>query len=160
MNIETKIVHPFDVWLTEQIGPCQWMVGRSSKKRREKGYDRFFTQKNFSGLKRVYDKEVAAMGSAELHLTEPDQDLAEKRRRTPPGMAFWAGTGPAGATCRGCQFWLSDGYLADCGLLKDSICGKYRSMMNGEAGAKLSHYTPACKYFAAELSERPLSKRK
>lgn len=100
---------------------------------------------------------AAATETVSDHLTEPNIDLASKRKRTPPGMAFWAGTGPAGATCRGCEKWDSLGYYADCGLLKDSPCAKYRSMMNGTQGDKLPHFTPACKYFEAARKDRPIS---
>lgn len=148
----------FSEWLPTQIGPCKWMVGRNSKRRRKEGYDCFFTQERFIALQLAREKEVAYMNGSTPHLTEPDADLAEKRRRTKPGMAFWAGTGPAGKTCRGCKNWHSDGYLVASLLLKDSICDKFKSMMNGEAGPALPHYTISCKYFEPAEKERPISK--
>lgn len=33
-----------------------------------------------------------------------------------------------------------------------------KSMMNGEAGGRLPHFTPACKYFEVAEKERPISK--
>lgn len=149
----------FDRWLSQHIGPAKWIVARASKKRREAGYTQFYTKRKFEALHRAFVKETTPMGTTD-HLTEPNPDLADKRARTPPGMAFWAGTGPANTTCRGCQHWRSGGYLIGTGMLMDSPCGKYESMMNGETGPRLPHFTPSCKYFAENATARPIYKAK
>lgn len=63
-----------------------------------------------------------------------------------PGMAFYAGTGPFEAKCKGCKFY---------GYYRESKKGKsYRTMaclmfkkMTGKFGPRLKPHTPACKYF-------------
>lgn len=150
----------FAAWLQQQIGPCRWIVARSNKKRRKAGYDRFFTQKRFRALLTYFQKEMTPMADPTLHLTEPNPQLAAAQRKTPHGMAHWAGTGPQGATCRGCKHWGFSGYLAATGLLKDSHCDKYTRMMNGEAGGRLAHYQSACKYFEPVEIERPIENPK
>lgn len=152
----------FSKWLWQQLGKCKWIVARGNKKLRKQGYDRFFTQKRFRALKIAYEKEQIPMGEESQHLTEPNADLAEKRRRTPAGMAFWAGTGPANKTCRECELWKyepRDGYMSGSGLLKESPCEKYARMMNILAGPKLPYYTPSCKYFEPAVTERSIEKR-
>lgn len=76
---------------------------------------------------------------------------ASKRRRSnaQPFRAWHSGggTGPTGKTCRECKHWQCAGYYATSGLLKNSPCGKYTSMMNGVVGAAVPHYAPSCKYF-------------
>lgn len=150
---------PFSQWLIRQVGPCKWVIARSSKKRRKEGYDKFFTQRQFTALKHAFERETAPMSEID-HLTEPNPDLAAKRSKTMPGMAFWAGTGPEGKTCRECKHWAFDGYLASSGLLKDAQCDKYTRMMNGNPGGKLPHYMPACKYFELDSTAPSIEKRR
>lgn len=151
----------FSDWLIAQLGQCKWVVARSSKGLREQGYDRFFSQKKFTVLKQQFERDTTQMSSdiMSLHLTEPNKELGEKRRKTPPGMAFWAGTGPAGKTCRECKFWENQGWLTSCGLLKDAHCEKYTRMMNGNVGGRIPHFTVACKYFEAEAFPPSIEKR-
>lgn len=155
-----NVTPKFNEWLLRQTGNCKWIVARRSKKRVEAGYDLFMTQKKFSALQRFFDKETAEMDDLSLHLTEPNQDLAKKRKDTRPGMAFWAATGPASRTCRECRHWDSLGYLASSGLLRDSPCARYRSMMNGETGPGVPHYAKACKYFDVAAEVRAVHKPK
>ena len=78
------------------------------------------------------------------YLTEPNPQLAEMVRHTPPGMAHWSGTGPAGATCGQCE-WFTE---IKWGGGKSTRCGKYTKMMNGQQGPKkIPAETFACKYF-------------
>jgi hypothetical protein len=145
----------FSRWLTQQIGDIKWTVARRSKKAVAAGYQLFLTQKRFNALRRHYADEIEMRGAMESedgfskHLTEPNLDLAQKRKDTFPGMAHWARTGPDGATCRGCVRWEFDGYFAGSGLLKPALCAKYRSLMHGQPGAKVPHYAQACKHFDA-----------
>lgn len=93
-------------------------------------------------------------------LTVLNPDLEDKRRRTWPGMAHWAGTGPTGKTCRMCNSWtgcgVESGYYANGGKHKGAVkprpCEKYQELMAGETGPAIPHETQACKYF----SENPL----
>jgi hypothetical protein len=85
------------------------------------------------------------------NLTQPDADLAHKIKSTVPGMAHWAGSGPAGAKCGGCAWFKS----VTRGLGASTRCEKYSRMMDGRVGAKkLPPDTPACKYFEAKSSEQ------
>lgn len=81
------------------------------------------------------------------HLTEPDPELARLREKTPPGMAHWAGTGPEGKTCGGCNHW---GYWyetrAGISKRKTSCCEVYYRHLHIHGGS-LPATTPACKYF-------------
>jgi hypothetical protein len=89
------------------------------------------------------------------HLTNPNPDLEQLRRRTVPGMAHFAGTGPKGKTCRECSEWTGcgkeAGYYAPKGahggLIKPRSCDKYRELMRGDIGEPIPPDTMACKYF-------------
>lgn len=162
MSSQELVPEGFTDWLANQIGTSKWMVGRKSKKRLEKGYEIFLTQRRFTALKRHFEKETSEMDNDQvsLHLTEPDVALGQKHKDTFSGMAFWAGTGPEEKSCRGCSHWRSDGYMASSGLLKDSICGKYKALMHGTEGLRIPHYAKACKYFEETATVRPLEKPK
>lgn len=58
------------------------------------------------------------------------------------GMAYFANTGPFGAICSKCVFYVNDGSA------NDRRCTRYRDMMKGW-GAKIRKRQPACKYFEA-----------
>ena len=53
---------------------------------------------------------------------------------TPPGMAFWADTGPPGVTCESCWFY------------QKKRCRKYKQL-TGINGKHFPAYMPSCKYF-------------
>lgn len=150
----------FAGWLARYVGTCKWVVARKSKKRIEQGYELFLTQKRFTSLKRHFEKETGEMDrdQVSMHLTEPDLAFAQRRKETFPGMAFWSGTGPDNQTCRNCALWQFDGYMAGSGLLKDSICTKYKSLMCGAAGPRIPHYAKTCKYFTETTEPRSLEK--
>jgi len=62
-------------------------------------------------------------------------------------MASWGGEGPAGKSCRECQYWLHAGYL-ESGMIKKAVCNKFQSLMSPmRRGIPIPHYAPACKYF-------------
>lgn len=89
------------------------------------------------------------------HLTIVDPKTETARRRTWPGMAHWAATGPAGKTCRECIFWTDcggqAGYYARRGMsgggLKPRSCKKHQELMRGEVGNRVPHHVESCKYF-------------
>lgn len=78
-----------------------------------------------------------------------------------PGMAFFAGTGPAGKTCGGCKYR---------GLARESRkatysersqqfvhksyrttqCAMFKKLSGGTFGTPVKKYYPACKYFEAK----------
>jgi hypothetical protein len=99
-----------------------------------------------------------------MRLTSPNPELDEMRKRTPDGMAFWAGTYEKDrkATCRLCQHWSKRdrdpmqrySYYANGRGLRPGPCVKYQQMMHKDKpGPGVPHDTPACKYF--EPSVRP-----
>jgi hypothetical protein len=93
------------------------------------------------------------------HLTKPEGDLeAQRRASTYAGMAYFAGTGQPGQTCRGCTHWLTEGWKPDKkhmkGTLKDSPCEVYVNMKPGRNPPKVPHNAWACKYF--EPREQPV----
>lgn len=72
-------------------------------------------------------------------------------RDTPPGMAHWMGTGPAGKTCRECTFFDADGHDA-AGMLKAARCKKHTALMNGRQGPKIKHANASCRFFHENLN--------
>jgi hypothetical protein len=94
-----------------------------------------------------------------LKLTQPDPEFAQKLRRTVPGMAHFAGTGPVGEACGQCS------YLAETTRRgkRFARCGKYTELMDGKPGDAVPKSTPACRYFsprqglAAEVTAYPKS---
>jgi len=78
-------------------------------------------------------------------------ELADNIRWTHSGQAFWAGTGPAGATCGDCIFWgysqvirSADGNAV--GTKKSCGCAKFHQL-TGKHGPAIPDSALACKYF-------------
>jgi hypothetical protein len=65
---------------------------------------------------------------------------------THAGMAHFAGTGPAGKTCRECSLWRFEGYKKTDRKPKNGACEK-------GLGARFVYNALACKYF--EQNETP-----
>lgn len=87
-----------------------------------------------------------------LHLTQPNPELGKMIAATPSGMAHWAGSGPAGVTCRECIFFdHQKSYYSKKGMnggaLKPARCKKYKAMTQANGG-NIPHETRACKYFS------------
>ena len=84
-------------------------------------------------------------------LTVVDKILDEQAAKTPVGMAFWAGTGPKGKTCRECRFYTFNGYKSargnKGGQLKNSPCQKFIALTNGVDTNRIPYDTSSCKYF-------------
>jgi hypothetical protein len=78
------------------------------------------------------------------YLTEPNPELAKLIRATPHGMAHWAGTGPAGASCDRCAHY---GYFDQNGRRKPNGCALYFARTGVHGRDQLPKGTPACKYF-------------
>lgn len=78
------------------------------------------------------------------HIFDPVTEIGW--RDTPKGMAYWAGTGPPGTTCRFCAFFEANkrgtrGY-----------CGKYTELMpQVKKAVKFERDTKSCHYY--ELKE-------
>jgi hypothetical protein len=83
--------------------------------------------------------------SRDVPLTVLDRQFNEMVRNTPSGMAYWAGSGPEGKTCRECRN-LGKAQYSTSGMLKATKCDKY---------TELSYDSRACKYFIQ--SENPPS---
>lgn len=94
------------------------------------------------------------------HLTEMfDGGFSQQLRKTPPGMAHLAGTGPSGETCRTCRFFEAGKYYATGGKhrgqLRPAPCAKYRQLSNGVKGAAVPHSARACKHFEKSANPKP-----
>ncbi len=85
-----------------------------------------------------------------MKLTVIDQALDEKVAKTPVGMAFWAGTGPAMMTCRTCLHYTFNGYKSargnKGGMLKNGPCKEFIRLTNVDTH-KIPHETPSCKFY-------------
>jgi hypothetical protein len=79
-------------------------------------------------------------------------ELTAQIRATRPGMAHWAGSGPADKTCGECQHL---GYWRQIqNATGDNIdnrhyggCAKYSQLAGGKHGAVILPGTPACRHF-------------
>jgi hypothetical protein len=100
--------------------------------------------------------------SSSAHLTKGFSN-EDQIRRTFAGMAHFAGTGPAGKTCRECVFWnwSREGYYGQKkfgGTLKPQRCLRYSQLSNGRQGETIPSNAQACKYFEPAPTERPLTR--
>ncbi len=106
--------------------------------------------------------EADASFISQDHLTQPDAELGERIRATPDGMAFWAGSGPAGKTCRECSHWSGGSRSAETGDLNDARCDQYARMtraallIENAPRYDIPHATAACKYFDAAPDAPPV----
>ena len=83
-------------------------------------------------------------------------ELAEA---TPPGMAHYAGTGPAGTSCASCQFFL--GRLRAVGIgqgtLQPGRCRKFMMIMRRHHGLRtvpvlnIPPETPSCRHYGPKI---------
>jgi hypothetical protein len=83
-----------------------------------------------------------------------DDDLSRKAGMTEPGMAYFAGTGPAGKFCGDCKFWTyqreqgrrnRDGHYESY-LGSYPGCAKFKQF-TGHHGPPIDRRLHACKYF-------------
>lgn len=89
-----------------------------------------------------------ALGTSKLTAT------TDREKRTFPGMANWAGEGPAGAQCGGCKFRC---YVRE---TKDRTNAYYYSgcrkflILTGRHGPIIGAWYLACRYFEAKPLRR------
>ncbi len=85
-----------------------------------------------------------------MKLTSVNPKHDEMVAKTPVGMAFWAGTGPAHTTCRTCLFYTFSGYKSargnKGGILKLGKCKEYIRLTNVDSH-KIPYETPSCKSY-------------
>jgi hypothetical protein len=97
---------------------------------------------------------MKSFGLGSLHLTPGYQDpeFVQQVRRSVPGMAHFAATGPFGATCAGCcHFGFTEVLRNKSGDVVQSIarsnrCGKFYKLI-GKAGAVIPSTTEACRHY-------------
>lgn len=101
------------------------------------------------------------------HLTQTDPEFEAMRRRTYPGMAHFAGTGPKGTTCRQCKHWdgagEQTGYFSKTGknggVIKPRSCSKHRELMRGQTGPAIPHNAASCKHYEEAAEIPPVEKK-
>lgn len=86
-----------------------------------------------------------------------DTETLNKIAATFPGMATWAGTGPANMTCRSCSQWACRGYYAKSNketphALRVGGCRKLREL-SGRIKIKVPHFARACRFY--EQNDNP-----
>lgn len=62
-------------------------------------------------------------------------DTPTMHAATAPGMAHFAGSGPAGKHCKDCVFWS-----------RDAACDKFKQMV-GRKGPSISGWQLSCRHF-------------
>lgn len=88
-----------------------------------------------------------------------DDRMQDLIRKSHPGMAHWAGTGPEGKTCRQCRFFYPEGHFSKSnklypGHLKPGACRRFQKM-TGTKGEKVPHTAAACKFFSERDTPPP-----
>ena len=79
------------------------------------------------------------------------------------GMAHFAGTGPAGRTCRECVFWARQGGVKTSfarlgGELLPRRCRKFRKLTMGRVvNTGVPHQAEACRHFEANQCAPPVT---
>jgi hypothetical protein len=83
------------------------------------------------------------------HLTADPTDAAA--RATHPGMAHFAGTGPADTACRDCAFWSPDHTKGSRPIetVTKARCRRYARLMQTETGPMVPGKAASCRHFEA-----------
>jgi hypothetical protein len=86
-------------------------------------------------------------------------DFERMARKTPAGMAHWAGTGPAGTTCAACAYFgyeepLRNGRGEIVGSEKRDGCLKFFELM-GRHGKAMPPKTPSCRHYIDQVQPSP-----
>ena len=81
------------------------------------------------------------------HLTADPTDAAA--RATHPGMAHFAGTGPADTECRGCAYWCPDHTkgFKPVTKVKSARCRKYARLTQTDTGPLVPGCAASCRHF-------------
>lgn len=93
------------------------------------------------------------MIEATENLTQPNPALAALQRVTMPGMAHWAGTGPADKSCIGCALFrqIRKPVGQDKDIPREGRCLKFIRVNRALHGSASIYYippsTPSCRYF-------------
>lgn len=76
------------------------------------------------------------------------------------GMAHFAGTGPAGRTCRECAKWGTAVrfYRRTGGELRRRRCARFSELAQGRIGAPVGHHRAACRHFALNPDAPPVTR--
>lgn len=86
------------------------------------------------------------------HLTKVQEPRIQLMiEHTPPGMAHWSGTGPAGVNCVDCGHARFNGYYKKTnhqGALKPIKCAQFMKMMPGTAPS-FEPRTASCRFYIA-----------
>jgi hypothetical protein len=85
----------------------------------------------------------------DLTLTQPDSEFTQQLRQSVPGMAHFAGTGPSGATCGGCDYFRSSKRGTRCAKFTELMRQAFPSGRAPAEGGDVPRATPACRYFLA-----------
>jgi hypothetical protein len=94
--------------------------------------------------------EFFSYKEAELNLTKSSQmtDAGSLPHvnilQSVPGMAHFAGTGPADSYCATCIYWQVQGKRTS------PSCEKFRSLTNGKNTPLIPAGTPACRHYEAQ----------
>src|SRR5262245_38293745 len=92
-----------------------------------------------------------------LHMTQTHPpELVQQIRASEPGMAHWAGSGPAGKTCGECQHWnfwrqIRNASGAVICTEQHKGCQKYQQLTN-KKGPEISRQLPACRHFQERVA--------
>ena len=92
-----------------------------------------------------------------MHLTDMFGEWDQAYRKTHPGQAHLAGSGPESKTCRECAHFTNEGrYSANSAKhpgngLKPGYCRKYTALMK-KKGPKFPHAARACRHFEQHLN--------
>ncbi|HEX2554216.1 MAG TPA: hypothetical protein VHL98_10970 [Microvirga sp.] len=93
---------------------------------------------------------------------EGQEDVIRRARGTHVGMAHFAGTGPAGRTCRECVFWMKTStWFAEGGKNgggpRPAPCARYQQLTH-QRGGNVPHGASACRHFAAADHPQPMQR--
>jgi hypothetical protein len=88
------------------------------------------------------------------NMTEASTVSGEQLRKSVPGMAHFAGTGPAGLTCGDCFFWQA------IPRSPRQHCAKYRELVRKGPLQAIPHNTPSCRHFEPRSLTGKGSRRK
>lgn len=92
-----------------------------------------------------------------------EPSVAVSIKKTYPGMAHFAGTGPERAFCRTCVFWKSATGSHEYGsgtfpTLRDHPCQKFRQLSGKVTNCRVPSHAEACRHYQASPNPPPIQK--